>query len=459
MQVSIETTSGLERRLTIGVPAAEIDNEVNSRLKKAAHNVRIDGFRQGKVPFKIIKRRFGAGVRQEVLGDVMNESFYKAIEQEDIRPAGQPSVEPTSMEEGSDLEFVATFEVYPEIDVVAFDILSVENPIAEVTEADMDTMIETVRQQQASYEPVERQVAMEDQVTIDYEGTKDGEAFEGGTAEGSTLVLGSNSMIPGFEDAIVGMSAGEEKVVQLTFPEDYHAEDLKGADAEFKIKVTEVAEKTLPELDDEFYEKFGVTEGGEEAFRKEVRKNMERELKQASKNKVKGQIMDGLVAGTQFDLPRAVVATEIDALRNQAFQQFGGAGAAQLDSSILPDDLFQEQAEKRVTLGLILAEIVKKEEIKADADKVRQTIEEMASTYEDPEQVIEWYYSNQQQMASVESLVIEEQVVEKILNSATVTEKTSSYEEVMKPAQPTQNEEEVVDENIPEEDQDKSKSD
>ena len=437
MQVSIETTSGLERRLTIGVPAETVDSEVEARLKKAQRNVRLDGFRPGKVPLKVVKQRYGAGVRQEVLGELMSKSFYEAIDQEKVKPAGQPNIEPKAMEEGSDFEFVATFEVYPEITVAGFENISVEKYIAEVTDADVDKMIDTLRNQNASFEVVEKAAEKGDQVNIDYEGTKDGEAFEGGSAEGSPLELGSNSMIPGFEDAIIGMKAGDEKTASLSFPDDYHAEELKGAAVEFKIKVNSVAVKTLPELNDEFFAQFGVEEGGEEAFRSEVRNNMERELKQAAKNKLKNQIMDGLLENNRFDLPSALVASEINALKKQAFQQFGGAGA-DMDTSFLPDELFSEQAERRVALGLILSEIVKSEDIKPDASRVKQAIEEMASTYQNPQQVIDWYYSNEQQLASVESMVLEEAVIEKIVESAKVTEKTSNYDEVMKPEPPPQ---------------------
>lgn len=434
MQVSLETTSGLERRLTIGVPSEKVDSEVEARLKKAATQVRINGFRPGKVPVKVVKQRFGAGIRQEVLGEVMSQSFYEAVQQEDIRPAGQPSIEPKEMGEGKDLEFVATFEVYPDIEVTSFEQFEIEKPVAEVTESDIDEMIETLRKQQVTWEAVEKAAEVGDQVNIDFEGTKDGEAFEGGSAQGTDLKLGSGRMIPGFEDGIVGMKAGEEKVLSLVFPEDYHAEDLKGAAVEFKVTVNAVKEEKLPELNDEFFAKFGVAEGGEAKFREDVADNMTRELSQAVKNKVKTQVMDALIEANPLEVPTALIGNEIQALRQQAFQQFGGAAAGNLDPSILPDELFKEQAERRVKLGLILAEVVSKEELKPDPDRVRATIEEMASTYESPEQVVEFYYSNQQQMASVESLVLEDQLVDKILESAKVTEKSSTYGEVMNPA-------------------------
>ncbi len=435
MQVSIQTTSGLERKLTIGIPAARVDSEVEARLKKAAGTVRLDGFRPGKVPLKVMKQRFGAGVRQEVMQEVMNQSFSEAITQENLKPAGMPQIEPKNIEAGRDLEYVATFEVFPEMELKDYSSMSVEKPIAEVQAADIDNMIETLRKQQAQWEVVERAAVEGDQVNIDYVGTKEGEAFEGGTAEGSNLVLGSNTMIPGFEDGIVGMKAGEEKVLSLEFPESYHAEDLKGAPVEFTVTLNSVSEQKLAELNDEFFEKFGVTEGGEEKFRADVAENMERELKNATKSKIKNQVMDALVEiHSDLQIPQALIKQEIGMLKRQMVQQFGGQASSLDVDSLLPDDMFTEQAEKRVRLGLVLNEYISKESLSADADKVKETIEGFAATYEDPEEVVNYYYSNQQQLESVQSMVLEDTVVEKLLEQATVTEKACSYEEVMAPA-------------------------
>jgi len=434
MQVSIETTSGLERRLTVGVPAERVDSEVNQRLQKAAKTIRLDGFRPGKVPMNVVRQRFGPGVRQEVIGEVMSQSFYEAVSQENLKPAGQPSIEPKNLEEGKDIEFIATFEVFPDVELVDLAGLKVDRPKAEVNDDDIATMIETFRKQQGSYEVVGRAAALEDQVNIDYQGTRDGEAFEGGSAEGSDLVLGSGRMIAGFEDGIVGMTAGEEKTLSLSFPEDYHNEDLKGAAVEFKIKLNTVQEMALAELNDEFFEKFGVTEGGEESFREEIGKNMQRELKNAIKARVKQQVMDGVVEAHEgLEIPAALLDQEISVMRKQMFQQFGGAGAApDLDlDSLLPADMFSEEANKRVKLGLVLNEFISKESLKADADKVRETIEEMAATYQDPEEVINHYYGNQEQLSAIESMVLEDQIVEKILESADVSDSECSYQEAL----------------------------
>ena len=438
MQVSIETTSGLERRLTVGVPAERVDSEVDNRLKKAVKNVKIPGFRPGKVPMKVMHQRFGPGVRQEVLGEVMSQSFQEAVVQEQLRPAGQPSIEPKNLEPGKDLEYVATFEVFPEIEVAEMTDFAVERIVAEVKDEDIDSIIEVFRKQQGSWDEVERAAADGDKVNIDYSGTKDGEPFEGGSAEGSDLELGSGRMIPGFEDGIVGMQAGEEKTLQLSFPEDYHSEELKGAAVEFKVTLNKVLELTQAELNEELFSQYGVEEGGEEQFRKEVGENMARELKNAIEGKLKQQVMDAVLEAHQsLEVPRALIAQEVEVLRNQMFQQFGGAGAENLDlKSLMPDDMFTENAERRVKLGLVMAEMISRNELKADPEQVRATIEELASTYQDPEEVINYYYSNQEQLASVESKVLEDQVVEKLLSGANITDKECSYQEAIAQEQP-----------------------
>ena len=434
MQVSVETTSGLERRLIVGVPSSRVDSAVDSRLQEAAKTVKLNGFRPGKVPMKVVRQRFGQSVRMEVLGQVMNDSFYEAIREQGLKPAGRPEIEPKSMEEGKDIEFVATFEVFPEIELKDYSSIEVKKPVAEITAADLDKMIDNLRQQRATWQVVERAAVEGDQVNIDFLGTKDGEAFDGGAGEGADLELGSGRMIPGFEDGIVGMSAGEEKVLALTFPEDYHSEELKGAAVEFKITVNSVNERIKPELNDEFFKMFGVEEGGEEAFRAEVEKNMARELKNAVKMRIKNQVMDGVLeVHSDLQVPKALVSQEIDALRNQQMQQFGALAEKINPKDILPDELFSENAERRVKLGLVLNELITSEKITADSDKVRAALEEMASSYEDKEEVINWYMSQPEQLQQIEGMVIEEEVVEKLLEKSKVSEETLSYEEVMSP--------------------------
>ena len=437
MQVSIETTSGLERRLTVGVPAERIESEVNNRLQKAAGNVRLAGFRPGKVPMKVMRQRFGAGVRQEVLGEVMSRSFQEAVIQEKLRPAGQPSIEPKNLEEGKDLEYVATFEVFPEVEIVEIKGLEVEKPVAQVTDADVDNIIDVFRKQQGKWTVVERAAAAGDKVNIDYVGTRDGAAFDGGSASGSDLELGSGRMIPGFEEGVAGMVAGEEKTLQLSFPEDYHNEELKGAAVTFKVTLNSVQELVPAELNEELFAKYGVDDGGLDKFRSEVRQNMARELKNAVQGKIKQQVMEAVaVAHESLEVPKALIAREVEALRDQMFQQFGGAAGKDLDlKSLLPDDMFRDNAERRVKLGLVLAELVGKLGLKVNADKVREAIEELASTYQDPEEVVNWYYSSQEQLASVESRVLEDQMVEKLLESANIIEKPCSYQEALAQAQ------------------------
>ncbi len=434
MQVSIETTEGLERKMTVGIPAEQLDGEVEKRLKEAAKTIQLNGFRRGKVPLKVVKQRFGPGVRQEVMGDLINKSFPEAVQQQELKPAGQPAIEPKEIAEGSDFEYVATFEVYPEVKLNSVEGFEITKLNAEVTDADLDKMVDILRKQQAGWTVVERAAEAEDKVVVDYEGTKDGEAFEGGSATGQDLVLGSGRMIPGFEDGVVGMKAGEEKVLSLTFPEDYHAEELKGAAVEFKVNVQSVNEQELPELNAEFFKNFGTEAETEDAFREEVKNNMERELKNAAKNKLKTQVMDKLVDAHEVELPRALIAGEVDALRQQTAQQFGG-NAQNLDlKSLLPDTMFEEQAERRVALGLIVSEVVQDQEIKVDDDKVKAMVDEIASTYQQPEDVVNYYYGNQQLLAGVESVVLEDQVVDYVISKANVEEKDSSYEEVIKPS-------------------------
>ncbi|HDS1737390.1 MULTISPECIES: trigger factor [Pseudomonas] len=431
MQVSVENTSALERRMTIAVPAERVETEVTKRLQQTARRAKVPGFRPGKVPMSVIRQRYEADARQEAFGDLIQSSFYEAVVEQKLNPAGAPAVEPKSFEKGKDLEFVAIFEVFPEFTVAGFDSINVERLSAEVADADLDNMLEVLRKQNTRFETVERAAQTDDQVNIDFVGKVDGEEFAGGSAKGTQLVLGSGRMIPGFEDGLVGAKAGEERVVNVTFPEDYQNLDLAGKAAEFTITVNSVSAPQLPELNEEFFAQFGIKESTLEGFRTEVRKNMERELRQAIKTKVKNQVMDGLLAANPIEVPKALLENEVNRLRVQAVQQFGG----NIKPEQLPAELFEEQAKRRVVLGLIVAEVVKQFDLKPDEGKVREMIEEMASAYQEPEQVITWYYKNDQQLNEVRSVVLEEQVVDTVLQKATVTDKSVSYEEAVKPAQ------------------------
>lgn len=432
MQVSIETISELERRMTVGVPAAVVESAVMTRLQEAAGNVRLNGFRKGKIPLNVIKSRYGKGVRQEVVGDVMSRTYYQAIADQNLKPAGQPRIEPKSIAEGKDLEYVAIFEVFPEVTLGDFNELKVEKLVSQVEDENIDKMIETLRQQRQTWEPVTRQSKNKDRLNIDYVGTMNGEEFAGGSAKGANLILGSQRMIEGFEKGLTKKKAGDEVVLDLVFPEDYQNKDLAGKPVKFEIKINSVSAPVLPELNDEFFAVFGIEEGGLEAFRKEVAANMERELKNASKAKVKSRLMEQLLEQNKVTLPKGLVQGEINALRQQALQQFGG-GKQSIDPSLLPDELFVEQAQKRIALGLILGEVIKSRALKADPALVKSTIEDIASTYETPEQVVRWYYSNKEQLASVESSVLEDQAFEAILAEAKVKEKRVSYDDAIKP--------------------------
>ncbi len=431
MQVSVETTTGLERRLTIAVPAADIDTKVNQKLAEVAKTAKINGFRKGKVPLKVVKQQYGEAARQEVASDIINTSYMEAVQQESVRPAGYPKIEVNSIEEGKDLEYVAIIEVYPEVSVGEFSDYEVKRLNAEINEADIDATIEKLREQQASFAVVERAADFGDQVTIDFVGTKDGEEFEGGKGADFKLVLGSDSMIPGFEAGVVGMNLNEEKVVPLTFPEDYQVEELQNAAVEFAITVKKIEEKTLPEVNEEFMKGFGSDNA--ETFRSEIKTNMERELKRAVEGKLKAEVMDKLFEAHDVELPKALVESEIQTLREQMMQQFGGMQQnPDLDlKALLPDEMFKEQAERRVALGLIIGEVVKNSEIKADADRVRAYIEETAASYDKPEEVVNYYYQNQQMLSGIESVVLEDMVIEQIVEQAKVSDETVGYEEAV----------------------------
>lgn len=428
MQATVETLEGLERRLTITVPAANIEDAVTAELRNIAKNRRFDGFRKGKVPMKMVAKMYGQAVRNDVMGEVMQRHYIEAIVKEKINPAGAPTFAPVETAEGSDIVFTATLEVFPEIELKGLENITVEKPLVEVKDADVDNMIETLRKQQATWTEVDSAVEEGMRATIDFTGSIDGEEFEGGKAENFPLEMGQGRMIPGFEDGIAGKSAGMEFEIDVAFPEDYHAENLKGKQAKFAIKVNKVEARELPELTDEFVAKFGVVEGGVDALKAEVRKNMERELKQAVKTRIKDQAIDGLAKENDITVPSALIEQEIGVLRKQAAQRFGGNPEA---ADQLPRELFEEQAKKRVVVGLLLGEVIKSEELKADDEKVKAIIAEMATAYEDPSEVIAYYESNQEMMNNMRNVALEEQAIDAIIAKAQVTEKEESFDAIM----------------------------
>ena len=432
MQVSVETTQGLERRLTISVPAETVDVEVKNRLRQVSKTQRINGFRPGKVPPSVIQKRYGKSVRQEVAGEIMQRSFVDAIVAEKINPAGRPSFVAKSNEDGKELEFEATFEIYPEVELKDLEKITVERPDVEVSDKDLDEMFETLQKQHQTWKENKRKTKKGDKLTLDFTGRVDGEEFEGGKAEAFELELGAGRMIPGFEKEITGMKAGEEKTIQVTFPDDYHAENLKGKEAEFDIVVHKTEGPVLPKVDEEFAKLFGVEEGGIEALREEVSKNMTRELTQAVKAKVKEQVLEGLLESHEVGLPSALVEQEVDVLRQQAMQRFQG----QMDPKNLPElpsEMFKEQAERRVKIGLLLGEVIKVNELKVDNAKVDELIATAASAYEDPKEVIEYYANNKELMQQMQNVALEEQAVELLVEKAKVKNKKASFKDIMNP--------------------------
>lgn len=431
MQASIETISTLERKMTIAVPADRVESQVQNRLNEAARTVNLKGFRKGKVPVKVVKERFGSSVRQEVLGEVMSQSYYEALGQHKVRPASQPRIEAQSVEPGKDLQFVATFEVYPEVQLGDFAAINVERKVADITDADVDKMVETLRKQRQTWKEVDRAAADGDQVTIDFVGKIDGEIFEGGSATDTRLVLGSNRMIEGFEAGLIGASKNQEKVLSLTFPATYHKAEYAGKAVEFTVQVKKVSEPVLPELNAEFFASFDVKGGGEVEFRTEVKANMAREMKNAVRNSVKNQVVSELLKLHTVELPKSLVVNEINLLRQQTMQQYGQI--QQVDERTLPSELFRDQAQRRVSLGLIMNEVIQQNQLKVDPAAVRKLVEELAESYEQPQEVVKWYYSNKDQLAQIEAMALEESVIDHILGKARVTETTCSYEDALKP--------------------------
>lgn len=429
MQVSVETTQGLQRRMTVQVPAERIDKEVESRLRSLGSRVRLDGFRPGKVPFKVLQARYGEQVRSEVLGEVLEATYGEAVTQEKLRPAGVPQIEPTQMEAGKDLTYVATFEVLPEVEVQGIESMQLERPVADVTDADIDEVINGLRKQQAEYETVERTAQDGDEVLVDFVGKVDGEAFDGNEGEDVSVVIGSGQMPPEFEEALKGVKAGDTKDITYTFPAHFPDKKVAEKAAVFNVTVKAVREPKLPEVDDAFAEKVGIKEGGATALREKIRENLERQRDQAVRSRLKQQVMDKLVEANQIELPQVLVDGEIEHLRNQAkarMQQFGIEGEPDQPSSEFEDD-----ARRRVTLGLVINEIIRKNEIKLDQTRVRQMLEEIASGYEQPQQVMRYYAQNRKMMEGLEVAALEDQVVDWVVERAQVKDKKTNFKTLM----------------------------
>lgn len=428
MQVSMESLGGLEHRMTVQVPVERIEEEIERRLKAMAGKTRVDGFRPGKVPMNVLRHRFGEGVFQEVISELLRSSFHEAVTAENLRLAGDPNIEPVEMGPGKPLHYQATFDVCPVIEIVDLSSVEIGRPTADVMEGDLEEMLETLRMQRAEWDPVDRESRDGDRIRIDYEGTIDGNPFEGGKAEGMSVLLGKGRFLPEFEKPLLGRKAGDECEIAFTFPADYGAPELAGKAAVFHVKVHVVEEMRLPELDETFAKSFGVVEGGMERLREDIRGHMRRELEQAIKIRLKKQVMDALHVSHRFDLPSSLVAREMARLREESVPH-GMRG----ENVAPPDSMFEEEARRRVALGLIIAEIVKSEEIRPDFNRMRSMLESIASTYEDPQAVISQYLSNSEAMAGLEAIVIEEQVVDRVVSVAKVTDQPTSFRELTGP--------------------------
>ena len=426
MQVSVEAGEGLERKLKIQIPTETVDMQVESRLKSMLPRVKIDGFRPGKVPLKVVKQHYGDQVFQEVAGELIQNSFRDALTQENLNPAGDPSISTDGIKQGEPLEFTATFEIYPEIELAPVAGIKLEKIKSTVTDQDVETMIDTLRKQRTNWSEVDRASVDGDRVTIDFKGSVDGEAFDGGSAEGVPVVIGSGSMIPGFEAKLTGLKPKEETTFTVNFPDDYKAEHLAGKEAEFEVTVKTVEEPSLPEIDEAFAKSFGVEDGDVDQLRRDIRANMERELENRVRSEMKNAVMNQLLEQNPIDVPAAIVREEAETLRKQT--------AAQMPGSEQPVETYMNDATRRVKLGLILAEVVKMAAIQPDAEKVRERVENMSKDYEDPQEFVRYYQSNPQLLRGIETLVLEDMVVDWIVDQADVNETERSFDDLMNAA-------------------------
>lgn len=426
MQVSVESNGTLGRVLTVQVPAERIDQEVENRLKSLARTARISGFRPGKVPLKVVQQRYGRQVHLEVAGDVMSSTLQEALSQQNLRPAAEPKLEPRTVEMGKALEYTASFEVYPEFEPASLAGVEIEKPVSEIQDSDIDSMLNKLRQQRAGWTQVERPAAKGDQVEVDFTGTIDGKEFAGGSGSGMKIELGSKRLIDGFEDKLIGSKPGDEITMDLRFPDDYHSAEVAGKPVQFKVKVKAIAEEALPELNDDFAKSLGI-DGGIDALREEVARNMRRELDQMLQAVTKERAFNQLLEKNNgVEVPASMIEEEIERLSKETHDSIGGNAQGMQ----LPRSMFEARAKRRVGLGLIIGEIIKRNGLQVDPERVRRTVETIAASYENPDEVVKWYYENREAMNTAQSLVLEEQVVEWILGQAKVVEKSCSFEEL-----------------------------
>lgn len=430
MQVKVENTGTLERKMTIQFPWEEIQTRETEQLNKIKSKVKIDGFRPGKAPLDVIKKHYKDSVRYEVVSDLMRTGYTKAIEQESLTPAGFPNFDAKEIQEGQPFEITATFEIFPEFEAEVLAGKEIEREVAELADSDLDETIEKLREQGKRFEKVERAAKDKDEVSINFEGFIDDQPFEGGKAEGFKIVLGSNRMIPGFETAIIGMKAGEDRVIDVNFPEDYHAKEFAGKAAKFNIHMVEVAESVLPEVNEEFIKNYGIEDGTLESFKADLRKELQRELDMTLKMRLKRAVFDALLDANQVELPKALIDREVEnmqkAQQQQMQQMYGVKDFPMQDASH-----FEEEAKKRVALGLIVDQLIRKHEIKADADKVKALVEQRASVFNEPENIVKAIYANDKLLREMEDMAVEEQIVEFLLKDAKVKEITKKFSDIM----------------------------
>lgn len=429
MQASLETLGTLERRLKVAVPMDQINTEIENRLKRLQRTAKLSGFRPGKVPMKVVAQQYGFQVRQEVLGDTVERSFGQAVRDNNLRVAGMPRIEALPEAAGA-FEFTATFEVFPEVAVGNLDGTTIERPQLDIGDAEIDRTLEVLRKQRTRYDPVTRAASSGDVVVIDYEGKIDDVAFDGGTAKGQAVVLGEGRLLADFESNITGMSAGESRTFDLTFPEDYHGKEVAGKKASFTVTLHGVQQPVVPEVNADFARELGVEDGDIGKMRADIRANLEREVKRRVQQRVKDQVLKALIDNARLEVPKALIDAEIDRLMQGMAESLKARGM-QDQAATMPRDVFEPEARRRVTIGLVLAEIVKNEKIKAEPEQVKSVVEDYAQSYERPEDVVRWYYQSPERVREIESVVIENNVVEWLLAKATVVDKPTAFEELM----------------------------
>lgn len=431
MTVLVERLSDLKRKITVTIPDQDIEQDVVKQLGELTHKVKIKGFRPGKVPLIEVKRRYGKSVREDVINNLVGTKLEAIVKEHDLKPAGAPHIEPKESGADQTVQYEATFEVYPEITLASLKGAKIERAISTVTAAEIDKMLEKLRRQNAQWQAVERSAKDGDKLVVDFVGKIDGNEFEGGSAKAVELELGSKTMIPGFEEGLVGAEKGKQKTLSLTFPQEYHAKELAGKSVQFDVTVTSITEPQLPEMDEEFLKKFGVKDGGLDALRSDIEKNMRKDVEQRSKDRLKSDLMAIVLEKNVFEVPVALVDREVKRSQEEFLERMGGKNKKMLD--FLPREHFEEKAIENVKLGLLFSQVIESYELKVDEARVLTKLEEFAASYEHPSQMIELYKTNPRSMDYFRSNVLEEQVVEKLLEDVQVIDKTLSYDEFMNP--------------------------